>query len=168
MRYRKIHIIGGPGSGKTFSADKLSKMHNIPTYDLDDVFWDRATNDYRKRATETERNQALANILINEAWIIEGVYYRWLVQSFKDADLIVILIPSVWIRHKRIITRFAKRKLRTINSKKESLSDLWELIKWNHKFDKENIIRIRDFIHQHEEKTVVCKGLQDLLNCITV
>lgn len=65
MRYRKIHIIGGPGSGKTFSADKLSKMHNIPTYDLDDIFWDRATNDYRKRATEKVRSQALADILIN-------------------------------------------------------------------------------------------------------
>ena len=28
----KIHIIGGPGSGKTFLADKLSRQLGIPRY----------------------------------------------------------------------------------------------------------------------------------------
>lgn len=33
----KIHIIGGPGSGKTFLAEKLSSQFWIPHYDLDDL-----------------------------------------------------------------------------------------------------------------------------------
>lgn len=36
----KIHIIGGPGSGKTFLAEKLSKELGISHLDLDDLQWD--------------------------------------------------------------------------------------------------------------------------------
>jgi adenylate kinase family enzyme len=31
----KIHIIGGPGSGKSFLAEQLSKEFGIQHYDLD-------------------------------------------------------------------------------------------------------------------------------------
>ena len=40
----KIHIIGAPGSGKSFLADNLSKQFDIPHYDLDDLQWDNAAN----------------------------------------------------------------------------------------------------------------------------
>ena len=35
----KIHIVGGPGSGKSFLAKKLSRELGIPHYDLDDIQW---------------------------------------------------------------------------------------------------------------------------------
>ena len=83
MQYRKIHIIGGPGSGKSYIARKLSTFYNIHAYDLDDIFWDRLTNAYGTKAREEDRNTALSEILNKESWIVEGVYYSWLSQAFK-------------------------------------------------------------------------------------
>jgi adenylate kinase family enzyme len=80
MQYRKIHIVGGPGSGKSYIARRLSTLYNINSYDLDDIFWD--------------------------------------------------------------------------------------LVKWNQKFDSDNIIRIRKFIFDYESKVVECKDIQDILEII--
>jgi cytidylate kinase len=112
------------------------------------------------------RNNALDNILKEESWIVEGVYYRWVAQAFKDADLIIILTTSKWIRHLRISRRFIKRKLGIMSSKKEKLRDFKDLVKWNHKFDSDNLIRIRKFISDHENKIVECKEIQDVLKII--
>ena len=166
MKYRKIHIIGGPGSGKSYIAEKISTLYNIEAYDLDDLFWDRHTNDYGTKARDEDRNSALDRILKQESWIIEGVYYRWVEQAFNDADLILILTTPKWLRHLRISQRFIRRKLGIMTSKKEKLRDFWDLVKWNQKFDTDNLIRIRKFISNHENKVVECKKNQDIPSII--
>ena len=166
MKNRKIHIIGGPGSGKSYIASKLSHLYDIKSYDLDDLFWDRLSNDYGTKARDEDRNNALDKILKEESWIIEGVYYRWVEQAFNDADLIIILTTPKWIRLLRISRRFIRRKLGIITSKKERLRDFWDLVKWNQKFDSDNLIRIRKFISEHESKIVECNKNQDILRSI--
>jgi adenylate kinase family enzyme len=89
MKYKKIHIIGGPGSGKSYLAKKLSGRYSIPCYDLDDIFWDKNQREYI-RTPEEARQKKLSTILKNDSWIIEGVYYKWLADSFEDADKIVV------------------------------------------------------------------------------
>jgi hypothetical protein len=66
----------------------------------------------------------------------------------------------------RISRRFIKRKLGIMSSKKEKLRDFKDLVKWNHKFDSDNLIRIRKFISDHENKIVECKEIQDVLKII--
>ena len=82
----KIHIIGGSGTGKTYLASLLSIKYNIPHYDLDDLFWDNSANQYGVKMSIEKRNDMLSRILENEDWIIEGVYYSWLTESFEAAD----------------------------------------------------------------------------------
>ena len=60
MRYRKIHILGGPGSGKSSVAAKIAATFGIAAYDLDDLFWDPAAPTYGVRADKEQRDQALA------------------------------------------------------------------------------------------------------------
>lgn len=49
----KIHIIVGSGSGKTYLANILSTKLKIPTYDLDNIFWD---NGYHKKKDKELRD----------------------------------------------------------------------------------------------------------------
>ena len=71
MKYNKIHIIGGPGSGKTFSSTHLEKSTNLTAYDLDKVFWKQNQNAYIRSSHES-RTEKLSQVLSKESWIICG------------------------------------------------------------------------------------------------
>ena len=161
---QRIHIIGGPGSGKTYAARHLSHLLGIPTYDLDDLFWDSAAQSYGVRASDADRDAKLMAITDEAAWIIEGVYYRWLKPSFERADIIFVLRPNVFLRDWRILKRFVSRRLGTMPTKRQSLLDLYRLIQWNHKYDVDNLNRVMDFIREFEHKVVACRCADDLLN----
>ena len=164
---RRIHIIGSTGSGKTRVACLLSRRLSIPTFDLDDLFWDRSASTYGVRTTGDLRDRKLAEIVTGDAWIIEGVYHQWLGPSFDRAHVILALTPSVWIRDARVIRRFIKRKLGLVPSKRESLSDLWQLLQWNHNYDHDNYPRAMAFIRERNRAAVECKSLNDVLQAVS-
>ena len=164
---QRIHIIGGPGSGKSYAARRLSHCLGIPAYDLDDLFWDRAAQRYGVRASDTERDARLVAITQEDAWVIEGVYYRWVRPSFERADVIFVLQPSVFLRDWRILKRFVNRKIGIIATKRESLLDLYRLIEWNHKYDGDNLKRAMDFVHEFEHNIVARRRADDLLIHVT-
>jgi adenylate kinase family enzyme len=163
---QRIHIIGGPGSGKTYAARHLSASLRVPTYDLDDLFWDSAVQSYGVRASDADRDAKLMSITDEATWIIEGVYYRWLRPSFERADIIFVLRPNVFVRDWRILKRFVSRKFGIMPTKKETILDLYRLIVWNHKYDGDNLKRAMDFIPDLEHKIVTCHSADDLLSCV--
>ncbi len=55
----KIHIIGGPGSGKTFLAEKLSKEYGIRHIDLDELQWDNKWADKYQKVNMVEIRKLL-------------------------------------------------------------------------------------------------------------
>ena len=159
----RIHIIGGPGSGKSYIATKLAERFGIPAHDLDDLFWDRTASSYRVRAESSERDHQLAAIASQDGWIIEGVYYQWLAPSFDKADFIVVLTPSIWVRHWRVVRRFLLRKFGKVVSKRESLVDLWHLLRWSHRYDADNLVRARKFIAERGRDLIICRTFDDVM-----
>ena len=159
----RIHIIGGPGSGKTYIAAKLAERFGILTHDLDRLFWDRTTSCYGIRAESSERDHQLAAIVSQDGWIIEGVYYQWLAPSFDTADFIVVLTPSIWVRHWRVVRRFLLRKFGRVPSKRESLADLWHLLRWSHSYDADNLVRARKFIVERGRELIACRTFDDVI-----
>ena len=93
----KIHIIGGPGSGKTTLAQDLSSKLHIPHYDLDKV------------NGEPESSIALA---LQPAWITEGIYLIVTEPMLYHADYIVLLEVSAVVAAWRIIRRHLLNSLR--------------------------------------------------------
>jgi len=165
--YRKIHVIGGPGSGKSFISVKLSRRYGLPVFDLDDLFWDRHADRYGIKASPVERDRALARILDSSAWIIEGVYYGWLSRSFEAAEKIIILTVSVGKRDWRICKRFLQRKVGLVpRKKKESLGDLWELLAWNHSYDREHLCGARLAISHLQDKVVECQTFHEVVQAL--
>ena len=150
----KIHIIGGPGSGKTFLAEKLSAQLGIPHYDLDALQWDNTSLSYGKKRDSLKRDALLREILQKDDWIIEGVYYAWCGQCFADADRIYLLsVPRYQYRY-RIIRRFVRRKLGLEKGKKETLKSLSDLLKWADKFQRTNLVEIRKLLKAYPDKVI--------------
>ena len=148
----KIHIIGGPGSGKTFLAGKLSRQYGIPHYDLDDIMWDNSSGSYGTKRNPEERDELLSKVLENDDWIIEGVYYSWCGRCFEDADRIILLEVPRRTYRSRIIRRFLRRKLHLEKGKKETLRSLSALLKWADKFQQTNLVEIKRILRSYPSK----------------
>ncbi len=151
---KRIHIIGGPGSGKSYAAQKLSERLNCETLDLDAIYWDKNVERDWIHADEGDRDRELLEFVAKNSWIVEGSYYRWLEPSFKLADRIYVLKASVWLRDVRIIRRFFRRKFGLEKSKREGFRNNIELLQWNHGYDGDNLERALNFIERHREKVV--------------
>jgi adenylate kinase family enzyme len=162
----KIHIIGGSGTGKTFYAEKLSTQYNVPHYDLDDIFWDNNAISYGTRMPIEKRTELLNKILMTENWIIEGVYYKWLKESFSSADRIFILKIKPILFNVRIIKRFIKRKLGIQKGKRETIKSLLELLAWTNNYHKREIPIIIDFLKEYKDKIIVVKKSKDIFENI--
>ena len=158
----KIHIIGCSGSGKTYLANALSKKYNISHFDLDDIQWDNNSKGYGTKRPLGERNVLLQEILCNNEWIIEGVYYAWVQQSFDEADIIYVLDMPSYLYKSRIIIRFIKRKLGIQKGKRETLKSVYNLLKWTDTFQNKNLKEIRSILDRYSNKVIWLSNKKDV------
>ena len=149
----KIHIIGGPGSGKTYLAQKLSRELGIPHYDLDDIQWANESG-YGKKRDTGERDALLEQILQRDDWIMEGVYYAWCGRCFEDADRIYLMTVPRPVYRYRILRRFLRRKLRLEPGKQETLKSLSALLQWADKYQRVNLAEIRKILEAYPDKVI--------------
>jgi hypothetical protein len=109
----------------------------------------------------------LQEILRLPEWIIEGVYHQWLNDSFRLADTIIVLTPSVFLRDWRILRRFAMRKLGLARGKREALKDLFALLRWNHRYDGDNLKRALSALEPYRSKMIVCRSASAAIRSLT-
>ncbi|HJY82700.1 MAG TPA: hypothetical protein VKK81_16645 [Candidatus Binatia bacterium] len=168
---KKIHIIGGPGSGKTSAGVALSQRFSLPHLDLDEIFWEREATTFGTKVDPQVRDAALAEFIAQRAWIVEGAYVgQWLLPSFTAADSIIALRPAVVVRDWRYSTRWLKRKLRLSppkQNKKETLIGLWELCKYNHRYDRTNVPEARALLADLGRPLIEVRNLEQLLQYVT-
>jgi adenylate kinase family enzyme len=108
----RIHIIGGPGSGKTTLALKLTKDLHIPFYELDSIWWNE------KRETERSLAEVLPcidYIATRAAWITEGTDITCINKLLCRANYIIWLdVPwplALW----HIVTRHIRTTIQRTN-----------------------------------------------------
>ncbi len=158
----KIRIIGCSGSGKTYFAKRLSKKYNIPNFDLDDIQWDNSQNSYGIKMPIEKRDQMLKDILQYPNWIIDGVYYAWVQQSFEEANIIYVMDMPKWLYKFRIIKRFIKRKIGLEKGKKETLKTVCKLLKWTDTFQNTNMKEIIKILEPYKGKVVFIKKREEI------
>ena len=165
-RAMKIHIIGCSGSGKSYLARKLSEKYCIPHFDLDDLPWDNHAEHYGVKMPPEKRSAMLQEIVQKENWIIEGVYYKWVQDSFRAADMIYVLeIPSRVYKF-RILRRFFKRKLGLEKGKKETLHSVLGLIRWTDEFQSVNMPKIQEMLKPYGQKVQYLRSKRDINNLL--
>lgn len=86
---KKIIIIGNSGSGKTFLAQKLAAVLNLPVTHLDRLFWE-SESCLLKRSKEIV-HQEIAELTEQPKWIVEGVFGELANIGIYNADTLIFL-----------------------------------------------------------------------------
>lgn len=102
--YKKIAIIGAPGTGKTTLSNNLSKLLNIKVLHIDGLHY---LKNWQIRDKE-ERDKLILEATSKDSWIIDGTYKATLKQRLEVADLIIWLDFSTISQLKGVIERFIK------------------------------------------------------------
>lgn len=104
--YKKIAIIGAPGTGKTTLANKLSEIYHIEATHIDGL---HHLENWQIR-DKSERDKMILEIVQKDEWIIDGTYRSTLKARLERADLIIWLDFSTFAQLKGIVGRFLKNK----------------------------------------------------------
>lgn len=166
MTALRIHITGGPGSGKSVAAERLAALYGLPVTDLDRLFWHQASGRYGVKTPPEQRDLALKHVLGQAAWITEGVYHSWVRGAMEEADLVLIMAVPVWLRHWRILRRFVRRRAGLEESKHESFSDLVSLLRWNQSYDAKILAAIRQTLAEMVRTPIQCRHAGDAVRAV--
>ncbi len=100
--FKKIMLIGCPGSGKTTLARQLHDALNIPLHHLDKIMWQSGWQ--KKSPSWTLRYHK--KLCLTPSWIIDGNHIPTLAERCQQADLIIFFITPRWRCMIRIFNRW--------------------------------------------------------------
>lgn len=86
FNYKKIIVIGCPGSGKSTFSTKLQKATGIDLFYLDAIYWNKDCSHITRDEFINKQNEILAK----ESYIIDGNFRNTLEMRIANADLIFL------------------------------------------------------------------------------
>lgn len=85
--FKKISIIGCPGSGKSTLSVQLGKILNLEAIHLDKIYW----KPYWINISKEEFDEKHDEILKKESFILDGNYNRTISKRLEKCDLVIYL-----------------------------------------------------------------------------
>lgn len=111
----KVHIVGGPGSGKSTLGRSLARHLGSCVWDLDDLALSEGVYaDFRPRRALADRVRDLQQVSAGSSWVIEGSFLWWTRLLFERADVIIWLDPPWRVAARRIVVRHVRAYLHDI------------------------------------------------------
>ncbi len=122
----RIYIAGGPGSGKTTLAKRLSSHLALPSHEMDLIGWENGVG--APRPLEACLRD-VHEIAIQTDWVAEGGHHPWIDEFLQRAELIVWLDLSWSIARWRLLTRHLRASLAGTN-KHRGLIKLYHFMRY--------------------------------------
>lgn len=110
--WRRIHIVGGAGSGKTTLARAIASARTLPTYDLDAVAYEDGAG--AKRSLDA-RLADVRRIVGQTGWVTEGIFLWWTDELLRTADVIIWLDLPWRIGARRVVIRHLRTSIAGTN-----------------------------------------------------
>ena len=104
--FKKIIVIGSPGSGKSTFSRKLRDITGLPLYHLD-LIWHKPD---KTNLSIDEFDQKLKQIMNENEWIMDGNYQRTIDLRLKYCDTVFLLDYPIDICLKGIELRIGKKR----------------------------------------------------------
>lgn len=92
--YRKIMIIGKPGSGKTIFAHKLGKLTSREVIHLDKYYWKSGW--VKAYDSSDQFREKVREFTLKEDWILDGDFKNSIDVRLERADTVVFFDFPVW------------------------------------------------------------------------
>lgn len=117
MASGRVHVIGGPGAGKTTVGQRLATRLTVPYLDLDRVAAYRPPKGrhedvpfgHWERVPWDERLAIAHKLASQQGWVSEGVYAGWTEPLVSRADVVVWLDTPGWLAASRVLRRHLGR-----------------------------------------------------------
>ena len=155
----RIHIIGGPGSGKTTLARRLAARLDVPFYEMDVIGWEGGAGAARPLEA---RLADVSRIAAQPGWVTEGSFIGWTDELLRAADTIVWLDLPWRIAAWRVLIRHMRASLAGTN-RHRGLLKLWRFLGdvWQYYHSKdpadEGVVRIAAHLEPYMHKVVRCR-----------
>jgi SAM-dependent methyltransferase len=105
---KRVHVVGGPGSGKTTLSQQLAARLGVPAFELDTLAAAGPAPEFRILRSLQERLEELDRVAALPGWITEGSFLWWTEELFETADVVIWLdVPvrhalwNIFVRHWR-------------------------------------------------------------------
>jgi cytidylate kinase len=133
---RRIHITGGPGTGKSTLAKSLAATLSLETLDLDGrglAELARFPSPFDFEAIAADRQDASRAFAFRDAWISEGSNILVARPLLERADLIIVLYAPWRVASYRILSRHFKATIAR-NNRFPGLRRLYQFWRWSARF----------------------------------
>ena len=159
---KKIIVIGCPGSGKTTFAEKLRDKTNLPLYHLDSI-WHKPDQTHISREDFDSR---LDEILLQDAWIIDGNYQRTMERRVSACDTVILFDLATEICLDGAKSRLGKERYDLPWIETELDSNFERQIE---EFSSKNLPLIYNVIdrYKHEKSIVIFKSREESDNFLS-
>lgn len=108
---KRVHIIGGPGSGKSTLGRLIAERLDAPAFDLDLLAAAGPAPEFRMERSLSQRLANIEQVVALPAWVTEGAFLWWTESLLRAADIIVWLDVPSHVAIQRVLARHIREYL---------------------------------------------------------
>lgn len=110
----RVHIIGGPGTGKTTLSRQIAALLDVSVFELDEIAGAGPAPAFRMQRSLARRVAEVEWIATLPGWVTEGSFLGWIEGLLRAADVIVWLDIPASVALQRVAVRHCQEYVESV------------------------------------------------------